>query len=55
MDIEVSGLAIGFKKFVLCNHPQCHCTTPNFASRIANLLAAFYSNSISTSLVKPTS
>ena len=55
IDIEVSRLAIGFQKVCIIRLPQCTITTLNFASRIAHLLAAYYSNNIFTSLVKPTS
>ena len=54
-DIEVSRLAIGFKKFVSSDARICSNTTLKFASRIAQLLTAYYSNSIFTTLVKPTS
>ena len=40
IDIEVSRLAIGFWKVCIIRLPQCF----NFASRIAHLLAAYYSN-----------
>ena len=53
--MEVSRLAIGFQKVCTISLLQCTNATLNFASRIAHLLAAYYSNSIFTSLVKPTS
>ena len=55
IDIEVSRLAVGFQKVWVIRLPQCTNTTLNFTSRIAHLLAAYYSNSIFTSLGKPTS
>ena len=55
IDIEVSRLAIGFQKVCIIRLPQRTNTTLNFATHIAHLLAAYYSNSIFTSLVKPTS
>ena len=55
IDINVSRLAIGFQKVCIVRLPQGTRTTLYFASHIAHLLAAYYSNSIFTSLVKPTS
>ena len=55
IDIEVSRLAIEFQKVCMIRLPHCTNTTLKFASRIAHQLAAYYSNSNFTSLVKPTS
>ena len=55
IDMEVSRLAVVFQKVCIIRLPQSTDTTLYFASRIAHLLAACYSNSIFTSLVKPTS
>ena len=55
IDFEVTRLAIGRPKVCITRLTQCTNTILNFASLIAHLLAAYYSNTIFTSLVKPTS
>ena len=54
IEIEVSRSAIAFTKAFIIRLPQFTDTTLNFASRIAHLLTAYYSNNIFKSLVKPT-
>ena len=46
---------LGFKKLSVIRLTQCTNTTLNIVSHITHLLAAYHSNSIFTSHVKPTS